>query len=80
MVLCVKYLIFKVNIMAQTDSIKGSFSPVSGNNTRRMFDDRGNFLGLIIKQKDGYRVQRIDGKSRVKKTLAQAFASIARSN
>lgn len=66
--------------MAQTDSIKGSFSPVSGNNTRRMFDDRGNFLGLIIKCKEGYRVQRIDGKSRVKPTLAQAFASIARSN
>lgn len=66
--------------MAQVDSIKGSFSPVSGNNTRRMFDNRGNFLGLIIKCSEGYRVQRLDGKMRVKKTLAQAFASIARSN
>jgi len=80
MVLWVTSKIFKVIIMSQVDSIKGSFSPVSGNNTRRMFDDRGNFLGLIIKQKDGYMVQRIDGKRRLKPTLASAFASIARSN
>ena len=80
MVLCVNYLVFKVNIMAQVDNIKGSFSPVSGNNTRRMFDDRGNFLGLIIKCSEGYRVQRLDGKCRLKKTLAEAFRSIARVN
>lgn len=44
------------------------------------FDAQGNFLGVIVKQKHGYRVQRTDGKSRVKDTLAAAFASIRRSN
>lgn len=64
----------------QNPKCKGEFSPVSGNSTRRVYDVSGNFKGLIIKQSDGYLVQRIDGKRRVKRTLAQAFASISRSN
>jgi hypothetical protein len=61
-------------------SVKGEFSPVSGNSTRRVFDISGNFKGLIIKSTQGYMVQRVDGKHRLKKTLAEAFRSIARQN
>lgn len=65
----------------QTD-VKGEFSPVSGHNTRRCYNVKtGSFIGLIIKVKQGYEVRRFpDGKVRVKKTLAAAFASIKRSN
>ncbi|WP_443698975.1 hypothetical protein [Pseudomonas sp.] len=67
--------------MAQVDSVRGEFSPVSGNNTRRVFDkNTGDFRGLIIKRSDGYLVQRLDGKTRIKKTLAAAFKSVARNN
>lgn len=67
--------------MAQTDSVRGEFSPVSGNSTRRVYDvNTGAFKGLIIKRSEGYLVQRLDGKVRVKKTLAAAFKSIARNN
>lgn len=72
---------FKVNIMTkQRASVKGEFSPISGNNTRRVYDVAGNFKGLIIKSTQGYMVQRVDGKHRLKKTLAEAFRSIARQN
>lgn len=81
MVLCVEYLIFKVNKMSnQNPKVKGEFSPVSGNHTRRVYDVSGNFKGLIIKQVDGYLVQRLDGKRRIKRTLKEAFASISRVN
>jgi len=60
--------------------VKGEFSPVSGNNTRRVYDIAGNFKGIIIKSTEGYMVQRVDGKRRLKRTLKEAFASIARSN
>lgn len=58
----------------------GEFSPVSGNNTRRVYDIAGNFKGLIIKSSEGYVVQRLDGKRRIKRTLKEAFASISRVN
>jgi hypothetical protein len=61
-------------------SVKGEFSPVSGNNTRRVFDIAGNFKGVIVKSREGYLVQRVDGKHRLKRTLAEAFRSIARAN
>lgn len=61
-------------------NVRGEFSPVAGSTVRRCYDSQGNFLGVIVKQKHGYRIQRTDGKSRVKDTLAQAFASIRRSN
>lgn len=64
----------------QNPKCKGEFSPVSGNTTRRVYDVSGNFKGLIIKQVGGYLVQRLDGKRRIKKTLAEAFASISRVN
>lgn len=63
-----------------TRKCSGEFSPVSGNTTRRVYDIAGNFKGIIIKAKDGYVVQRVDGKRRVKRTLAEAFASISRAN
>ncbi|WP_391560673.1 hypothetical protein [Robertmurraya sp.] len=66
--------------MANQAKVKGEFSPVSGNTTRRVYDVSGNFKGLIIKRSEGYLVQRLDGKSRIKKTLAEAFRSIARQN
>jgi hypothetical protein len=61
--------------------IRGEFSTVAGSSTRRMYDKDGKFLGLIIKVKGGYRVQRFaDGKIRHKETLKEAFKSIARAN
>ena len=51
-----------VNIMAQSAAVKGHFSPVAGNNTRRVYDSRDNFLGVIVKCSEGYRVMRVDGK------------------
>lgn len=66
--------------MASASSVKGSFSPVAGNTVRRVYDSSNNFLGIIVKCSQGYRVQRVDGKSRVKATLKEAFASVARSN
>jgi hypothetical protein len=75
------YLInLKVIIMASAQSVKGSFSPVAGNGTRRVFDASNNFIGIIVKCSEGYRITRLDGKTRVKPTLAEAFRSIARSN
>lgn len=64
----------------QAKAVSGSFSPVSGNGTRRVHDIAGNFKGIIIKQIDGYMVCRVDGKRRLKRTLKEAFASINRSN
>lgn len=69
--------------MAGTKSnlVKGHFSTVTGSDTRRMFTQDGTFLGLIIKTSQGYKVQRFqDGKTRVKKTLREAYSSIARQN
>lgn len=66
--------------MANVKAVVGHFSPVAGNNTRRCYDPSGKFLGVIVKGKEGYRVQRVDGKSRVKRTLAEAFASVRRQN
>lgn len=67
--------------MAQVKAaVTGSFSPTAGSTVRRCFDASGNFLGVIVKAKTGYRVSRIDGKTRMKATLAEAFASIRRSN
>lgn len=67
--------------MAKANSVKGHFSSVTGSDTRRMFSEDGTFLGLIVKVDGGYQVRRFqDGKTRVKPTLRQAYASIARSN
>lgn len=60
--------------------VRGEFSPVAGNTVRRCYDSSDNFLGVIVKMKRGYRVVRVDGKTREKDTLAAAFASIKRSN
>lgn len=64
----------------QAKAVVGKFSPVAGNNTRRCYDPQGNFLGVIVKTKGGYRVTRTDGKSRMKASLAEAFASVRRAN
>lgn len=66
--------------MAKSAAVKGHFSPIAGNNTRRVYDNRDNFLGIIVKCSEGYRITRLDGKVRVKATLAEAFRSVARSN
>lgn len=70
--------------MANQAQIKSSFSPVTGSKTRRCYSKLdGSFIGIIIKlnRGEGYEVRRWpDGKVRVKPTLAQAFASISRSN
>lgn len=60
--------------------VRGEFSPVAGNSVRRCYDASNNFLGVIVKTKGGYRVTRVDGKSRLKASLAEAFASIKRAN
>lgn len=65
----------------QTKAVTGSFSPVAGSTVRRCYDASGQFLGVIVKAGKGkYRVQRTDGKSRLKDSLAAAFASIKRAN
>lgn len=68
--------------MTASTQAKGSFSPISGSKVRRVFEaDR--FLGTITKLDDGsgYRVFRLkDGKTRIKRYLADAFKSIKRQN
>lgn len=61
---------------------KGSFSSVNGSNVRIVYTNEGAILGTVTKLGDrkGYRVTRIDGKVRVKQTLADAYKSIRRSN
>jgi hypothetical protein len=66
--------------MKTSSGVYGKFSPVAGNNTRRCYDASNNFIGVIVKTKGGYRVTRVDGKSRLKGSLAEAFASIKRAN
>jgi len=66
--------------MAQVKAVTGQFSPVAGNTVRRCYDAGGHFLGVIVKTKGGYRVTRVDGKSRLKGSLAEAFASVRRAN
>ncbi len=61
--------------------VKGQFSPTkAGSKVRRMFDENNNFLGVIAKTDEGYRVVRKDGKVRVKPKLQDAYKSIARAN
>jgi hypothetical protein len=64
----------------QARAVTGQFSPVAGSTVRRCYDASNNFIGIIVKCKEGYRIQRVDGKSRVKRTLAEAFSSIKRAN
>lgn len=60
---------------------RGHFSSISGSQCRHVYSTEGRLLGVILKQQDGsYRVQRIDGKVRVKEKLADAFKSITRAN
>lgn len=60
--------------------LKGEFSSVNGSNVRIVRDEDGKIYGTITKTKTGYRITRIDGKSREKRLLADAFKSIARAN
>lgn len=67
--------------MAKTNVVKGVFSPVAGSAVRRMFDAEGNFIGTVTKCSDGYRIVRFpDMKTRIKRTLAEAYRSIGRVN
>lgn len=67
--------------MANVKVVTGQFSPVAGNTVRRCYDASGAFLGVIVKVGKGkYRVTRIDGKTRLKDSLADAFASVRRAN
>jgi hypothetical protein len=63
-------------------TVKGKFSTVSGTTVRHVYTTDGQLLGFIRKQADGtYEVHRTtDNKRRVKPTLDQAFATIARAN
>jgi len=72
---------FEDNEMARSN-VRGEFSPVAGTGTRRVFNDNGEFIGLIVKRPEGgYQVRRFsDGKVRNKDTLAAAFATIKRAN
>lgn len=61
--------------------IVGRFSKTSGSKVRDMYDEDGNFLGLISKlEEGGYRVLRTDGKTRTKPSLEEAYRSVARAN
>lgn len=68
--------------MSEATKVKSHFSPVSGSDVRHVFDEDGSrLLGVIIKEGRGkYRVQRMDGKVRMKDTLNDAFKTIRRSN
>jgi len=60
---------------------KGSFSAINGSDVRIMYTPEGTILGTIKKLKDrkGYQITRVvDGKVRVKETLAAAYKSIRR--
>jgi len=60
----------------------GNFSPVNGSKVRRMWNEQGEFLGTITKlDQGGYKVFRAaDGKTRIKKLMADAYKSIRRVN
>lgn len=64
-----------------TKQAVGHFSPVSGSQCRHVYSPEGILLGVIFKREQGgYRVQRMDGKIRIKDKLSDAFKSIRRAN
>lgn len=72
----------KVKIMSEATKVTSHFSTVSGSDCRHVFDEDGKkLLGVIIKIGRGkYRVQRVDGKTRTKETLQDAFRTVRRAN
>ncbi len=64
------------------NKVTSHFSPVSGTDVRHVFDEEGKkLLGVIIKVGRGkYRVQRVDGKMRMKDSLTDAFKTVRRAN
>lgn len=68
--------------MSTITQVKGSFSTVTGSDTRIVYTTDGRILGTIKKltDKKGYRATRLDGKVRCKPTLAEAFKTIRRGN
>lgn len=71
-------MVIKMNTVKQC---YGKFSEVSGNGCRHVYTPEGRLLGVITKmEQGGYRVLRMDGKTRQKATLAEAFKSIRRQN
>ena len=64
------------------NKVTSHFSPTSGSDVRHVYSEDGNtLLGIIFKMGRGkYRVQRVDGKSREKSSLAEAFQTVRRKN
>lgn len=64
------------------NKVTSHFSSVSGSDVRHVYTEDGKtLLGVIYKMGRGkYRVQRIDGKSREKDSLKEAFKTCRRSN
>ena len=65
-----------------TKQVVSHYSEISGTDVRHVYDASGKtLLGTIFKIGRGkYRVLRIDGKSRVKDSLADAFKTVRRAN
>jgi hypothetical protein len=68
--------------MSEAKKVSSHFSSVSGSNCRHVFSEDGQtLLGMIFKEGVGkYRVRRVDGKTRVKDTLQEAFRTVRRAN
>lgn len=68
--------------MSEASKVTSHFSPVSGSECRHVYSEDGkSLLGVIIKVAKGkYRVQRLDGKVRLKDNLQDAFRTIRRAN
>lgn len=64
------------------NKVTSHFSSVSGSDVRHVYTEDGKtLLGVIYKMGRGkYRVQRMDGKSREKDSLKEAFQTIRRKN
>ena len=64
------------------NKVTSHFSSVSGSDVRHVYTEDGKtLLGVIYKMGRGkYRVQRMDGKSREKDSLKEAFKTCRRSN
>lgn len=68
-------------VIKASKNVYGKFSDVAGSRVRRVYDEKGNILGIITKTDRGtYRIVRMDGKVREKRYLDEAFKSISRAN
>lgn len=70
------------DVMNSKNKVVSHFSDVSGTDVRHVYSEDGSqMLGMIMKVGRGkYRVYRMDGKTRDKDSLTEAFRTVRRKN